>query len=338
MEKRLDSERYFHRIPGLIVPRSVPAGEISEAINAFIDAVPNLAMELEDDVQTMKEAGFANDFERNMGKLSQFLRRIYARGLEAEAERLIRCAKDDTQKIFSIRNFKPFITDVLSLSVALQKEQKFEDGAKVKRPGKIELYTSVSKTVAAIGNMLDDDFIDDAKALLADLVKHHPETPVFANLLALINGENLVEAMGMIGALKNRFNDTLAQMAGTDLSKKILAVDDMPETLSFVNNALKSNYKVVAVPSGKAALKVLEQQTPNLFILDIDMPEMDGFELALRIKQLPEHSKTPIIFLTGNSSREHINNAMMVGCDEFIVKPATHEYLLTKVGAFLSLQ
>jgi DNA-binding response OmpR family regulator len=109
----------------------------------------------------------------------------------------------------------------------------------------------------------------------------------------------------------------------------------MPEILSFVNNALKNHYQVICVPSGKAALEALNMQKPDLFILDIDMPEMDGFALAKKIRATTEHRKTPLIFLTGVATREHITNATIVGSDDFLVKPVSHEYLLTKVGMFL---
>jgi CheY-like chemotaxis protein len=85
---------------------------------------------------------------------------------------------------------------------------------------------------------------------------------------------------------------------------------------------LKKHYQVIAVPSGKAALAVIITQKPNLFILDIDMPDMDGYELARRIRSNSNFTNTPLIFLTGNSSREHITKAMEVGCNDFIVKPA----------------
>jgi two-component system sensor histidine kinase/response regulator len=110
----------------------------------------------------------------------------------------------------------------------------------------------------------------------------------------------------------------------------------MPEILSFVNNALKEFYKIIAVPDGATALEVIAQQKPNLFLFDIDMPDMDGFELAERIKAMPEHANTPLIFLTGNSSREYISKATSLGCNDFLVKPVSHEHLLTKVGKYLN--
>jgi len=329
-----DNEKYYHSIPGLLVPKTVSDENIHLTINKFIDTIPNLAMALEDNLLSVEKK--SDPFVEKMETLIEMLQTMYARGIETEANRLLRSAQDSNSVSIAKRNFKSFITDTLSLSVAMQKAQKQEAVQDKPKLSKIEIYTNTAKSITAVSNLLEDGFVDPARVLLGDLASHHPETAVFVNLQNLIANGNVDEAKSAINALKNKFNETLAKMAGTDLNKKILAVDDMPEILSFVNNALKNNYKILAVPGGKAALKVMETQKPDLFILDIDMPEMDGFELATRIRQMPEHATTPIIFLTGNSSREHIATATMVGGNEFIVKPATHEYLLTKVGRFLN--
>jgi CheY-like chemotaxis protein len=331
---KFDGERYFHRVPGLLVPRTVTGDEVHLGVNSFIDTIPIIAMKLEDNLMNIDASDARNAFAAAMDSLLTLLKTVYARGLETEAVRMLHCVKNEKFLPLAKKNFKPFITEVLSLSVAMQKAQK--DGESGRGASKIELYANTAKSLNAVSNLLEDGFVDPAKMLLSELVAHHPETVVFVNLLNLFDTGKVEEAKVMINTLRQKFNETLSQMAGTDMNKKILAVDDMPEILSFVNNALKSHYKVIAVPGGKAALKVMETQKPDLFILDIDMPEMDGFELAVRIRQMPEHALTPIVFLTGNSSREHINNATMVGGNEFIVKPASHEYLLTKVGGFLN--
>ncbi|MCL2223353.1 MAG: response regulator [Defluviitaleaceae bacterium] len=335
--RKYDGERYYHSIPGLLVPRSTVSDEVHEAINKFIDVIPDLSAKLDDCIMNVEVSEMRDAFMKAMHSLINMLKSIYARGLETEANRLLNCTKDE--KMFSLakKNFKPFITETLSLSVAMQKAQKGgESEEKSVKVSKIEVYANTAKSLNAVSSLLEDGFVDPARVLLSELSTHHPETVVFANLLALIDNGKTDEAKVMIDTLRQKFNETLNKMAGTDLNKKILAVDDMPEILSFVNNALKSHYKVIAVPGGQAALKVMETQKPDLFILDIDMPGMDGFELAVRIRQMQEHATTPIIFLTGNSSREHIANATQVGGNEFIVKPASHEYLLTKVGSFLN--
>ena len=88
--------------------------------------------------------------------------------------------------------------------------------------------------------------------------------------------------------------------------------------------------------NGKTALKVMEAQNPDLFILDIDMPEIDGYELAGIIRANAGHAKTPIVFLTGKSTREHVLKAIQAGANDFLVKPATREVLLMMTGKYLS--
>jgi len=113
-------------------------------------------------------------------------------------------------------------------------------------------------------------------------------------------------------------------------------VDDSPEILSFISNILKDHYRIFCVANGKTALKVMEAQNPDLFILDIDMPEMDGYELAGIIRADAGHALTPLIFLTGNSTREHVLKAIQAGANDFLVKPATREVLLTMIGKYVS--
>ena len=332
-----DGTRYYHNVPGLLVPKSLISNEMDDNINAFIDTIPGLAISMEDDVLALAPGNMKNNFSASMETLISLLKRVYAKGLETEAVRILRYAADANSLPSAKKNFKPFITDILSLSVAMQKAQANSESDKESAPSKIEIYVTIAKSLNAVSNLMEDGLHEPARVLLSDLTEHHPDSTVFQSLMQMFNAKNYNEAAKTISSLKDKFNETISKLAGTDMNKKILAVDDMPEILSFVNNALKNNYKVIAVPGGNAALKVMETQKPDLFILDIDMPEMDGFELAVRIRMMPEHATTPIIFLTGNSSREHINNATQVGGNEFIVKPASHDYLLTKVGGFLSV-
>jgi CheY-like chemotaxis protein len=117
--------------------------------------------------------------------------------------------------------------------------------------------------------------------------------------------------------------------------KKILAVDDMPEMLASVQHALNGQYKVFGVTSGQAALKFVQGQKPDLFILDIDMPEMNGIDLAAALRLMPAFEKTPLVFLTGNTSRESVLSAKKLDAAAFVVKPINHAELLSKVNEFL---
>ena len=106
--------------------------------------------------------------------------------------------------------------------------------------------------------------------------------------------------------------------------------------ITSVNAALQNHFKTLCAPSGKVALNIIDKQDIKLFILDIEMPQMNGFELTEKIRQMENHKDTPILFLTANSSRERIQKAIKLGISDFIVKPAYNETLLSKVKTYLN--
>lgn len=116
--------------------------------------------------------------------------------------------------------------------------------------------------------------------------------------------------------------------------KLILAVDDASFLLQTLKMHLSETpYKLVCVTSGADALRFVEKRVPDLYILDVEMPEMDGYELAL---ELMERGKSaPIIFLTGNSDKESVAKALSVGASDFIIKPINKEQVLSRISKFL---
>jgi CheY-like chemotaxis protein len=112
--------------------------------------------------------------------------------------------------------------------------------------------------------------------------------------------------------------------------KSILAVDDNTFFLDNLKATLQdTNYKLTCVTSGIAALRYLQNRRPDLFILDIEMPEMDGYELAHKIRAY--RKKAPIIFLTGNATKEYVTKAIKAGAVDFIVKPIDKKYVLERI-------
>jgi len=111
----------------------------------------------------------------------------------------------------------------------------------------------------------------------------------------------------------------------------------MPESLSFISNVLKNHFKVFRVTNGKTALKVFNMQKIDLVILDIDMPDMNGYELADLIRRSPDCAQTPIIFISGNTTREHVMKAKQAGACDYIIKPASYDTLLSSVLKHLKL-
>lgn len=112
--------------------------------------------------------------------------------------------------------------------------------------------------------------------------------------------------------------------------KTILAVDDISFLLSTLKSFLQNTeYNFTGVTSGEVALRYIEKHKPDLFILDIEMPGMNGYELAEKIRSSGQTA--PIIFLTGNVEQEYVIKAIKAGAADFIVKPVNKEYVLEKI-------
>jgi len=122
----------------------------------------------------------------------------------------------------------------------------------------------------------------------------------------------------------------------TRFKQTILAVDDIPEILVSLKAALRWDYHVYGITTAEEALEFLQNRTPDLFILDIDMPDMDGYDLAETIRQMKNHKNTPIIFLTNIATPENVIMARQAGGNDYIIKPIDHEILLSRVKKFLS--
>lgn len=115
----------------------------------------------------------------------------------------------------------------------------------------------------------------------------------------------------------------------------IVAVDDQPAILHTVALELRMLYQVRPFTSGQTALRYLEEQTASLIILDIDLPDVDGFTLAVKIRAMEKYKSVPIIFLTSNATGDYVAAAFKSGGNDFIAKPVERSVLLAKVAKFL---
>ena len=116
--------------------------------------------------------------------------------------------------------------------------------------------------------------------------------------------------------------------------KKILVVDDNAINLKMADKVLKENeaYKPVLVPSGERAFKFLEKNRPDLILLDIMMPGIDGFTLC---KKLRNQVDCPIVFLTAKSEENSLVNGLSLGADDYICKPFGVMELRARISAHL---
>lgn len=119
---------------------------------------------------------------------------------------------------------------------------------------------------------------------------------------------------------------------------KILVVDDNPANLTLIHGIMCGHgYKVYPVDSGQTALRFLEKQTPDLILLDMEMPDMNGEEVFRAIASHPEHAGIPVIFLTGNNDHECEIKAFRLGAADYMRKPISDIILLARVGMQLEL-
>jgi two-component system, OmpR family, alkaline phosphatase synthesis response regulator PhoP len=117
---------------------------------------------------------------------------------------------------------------------------------------------------------------------------------------------------------------------------KILIVDDEPDILDFLSyNLRREGFEVSTASSGNEALEMALKVHPQLIILDIMMPEMDGMEVCRRLRLNPEFNKTTIAFLTARDEDLSQINALDVGGDDFIAKPIKPQVLISRINALL---
>jgi len=120
--------------------------------------------------------------------------------------------------------------------------------------------------------------------------------------------------------------------------KKIFLVDDNATNLTIGKNALIGKYNVFTIPSGEKLLKMLEKTTPDLILLDVEMPEMDGYETIKIVKNNKNTSHIPVIFLTAKTETEDELEGLSLGAIDYITKPFSPPLLLKRIEVHLLVE
>ena len=118
--------------------------------------------------------------------------------------------------------------------------------------------------------------------------------------------------------------------------KKILIVDDEPDILKVVTFRVKKmEYEVVTATNGQEALDLIQKEEPDLILLDIELPVMNGYEVCQRVKTNEKLKHIPIIFLTASSASKIAEKAKEFNADDYLIKPFDSEELLKKIKNFI---
>jgi DNA-binding response OmpR family regulator len=118
---------------------------------------------------------------------------------------------------------------------------------------------------------------------------------------------------------------------------KILIVDDEPNILMSLDFLMqKEGYEVFVARNGTEALESLAQNQPDLVLLDIMMPDVDGYEICKQIKQNPELENCKVVFISAKSKESDVQKGYEIGADFYITKPFSNKTIVAKVKELLS--
>ena len=120
--------------------------------------------------------------------------------------------------------------------------------------------------------------------------------------------------------------------------KKIIIVDDNASYLSVVRVLLKPHYEVYPAPSAFKMFNIIEKIMPDLILLDISMPEMNGFEAITVLKENPRHKNIPVIFLTSKDDEASAVKGIDLGAADYITKPFYGPLLLKRISNILLIE
>jgi len=118
-------------------------------------------------------------------------------------------------------------------------------------------------------------------------------------------------------------------------SPKILIVDDDPTNLRFLDEVLSEGYHLQSVSSGEEALEAIHTYQPDILLLDIILPGIDGYQVCQTVRQDEKFAGMKIILISAKAMADEMQKGYDVGCDAYITKPFSHQDLLSNIDATL---
>lgn len=120
------------------------------------------------------------------------------------------------------------------------------------------------------------------------------------------------------------------------MAKRILLVDDEPNIVLLLETRLKANgYEVLTAMDGVTALETAKKEKPDLIILDLMLPKMDGYKVCALLKKDARYTKIPVLMFTARAQEEDVKLGEEAGADAYLTKPFEPQVLLSKIGELL---
>ncbi|WP_233080157.1 response regulator [Rheinheimera soli] len=119
---------------------------------------------------------------------------------------------------------------------------------------------------------------------------------------------------------------------------KVLVVDDQPVNIQIIHQMLNADYQIFMATSGAQAISLCQSNPPDLILLDVVMPELDGLATCRLLKQQPELAQIPVIFVTGLQSQEEETQCWEAGGADFVIKPVNIVTLKHRIKTQLKLK
>lgn len=126
-------------------------------------------------------------------------------------------------------------------------------------------------------------------------------------------------------------------MSEIDKKWRILIVDDEPNNLQLLRQILKGKYQLSMATSGRQAIDIAQKMNPDLILLDVMMPELDGYETCIKLKSDPQTSRIPVLFVTAKTDQRDEKQGFEVGAVDYITKPVSGPIVLARVETHLAL-
>jgi CheY-like chemotaxis protein len=120
------------------------------------------------------------------------------------------------------------------------------------------------------------------------------------------------------------------------MSKRILVIEDNRDNMTLIVDLLSSfDYEIVQAFDGEAGVQMAEESKPDLILMDLSLPRMDGWTAATAIKAKPDYKDIPIIALTAHAMTGDKERALAAGCDDYLTKPLELTQLIRKLATYL---